>query len=112
VGANLPDPGGRCSTSPGEPCGNTGLCDGAGACQKAGPQVQCSAGSCTGSTLTPPGTCNGRGSCTTGATTSCAPYTCDTDGTCRASCTLPEHCLAPAMCRKGKNVCRAPGAPE
>ena len=59
----------------------------------------CAAASCTGSTLTNASTCNGAGSCVTGATLSCAPYTCNGGGTaCLTTCATNSNCASGFYC--------------
>src|SRR5204863_97189 len=77
IPAGTPDSMNRCTASP--PCGNTGACNGAGACALASTTVSCGAQSCTGSTSTPLSRCNGTGGCITAVPFSCSPYTCGGD---------------------------------
>src|SRR5262249_37192438 len=76
--ANVPvgtaDTMNRCPPNP--PCGNTGACNGAGACQLAATTVSCGTQSCSGSTFTPLSHCNGTGNCLAPTASSCTPYVC------------------------------------
>jgi hypothetical protein len=96
VPAGTTDTMGRCTPNP--PCGNTGACNGAGACQLAATTVSCGTQSCTGSTYTPLSHCNGTGGCLAPTASSCTPYACATD-TCRNTCSMDSHCLAPFTCQ-------------
>ncbi len=97
--ANVPlgtmDPMNRCTPSP--PCGNTGACNGAGGCQLAATTVSCGTETCTGSTYTPISHCNGTGTCATATSSSCGAYLCG-GTTCRNTCSMDSHCLAPNTC--------------
>ena len=91
-----PEPRNLCTPNP--PCGNTGACNGAGACQFAATTVSCGVQSCTGSSFTPVSNCNGTGGCAPATASGCSPYVCGGD-TCRTSCTADSHCLAPFTCQ-------------
>ncbi|MGK3992637.1 kelch repeat-containing protein [Sorangium sp. So ce1024] len=84
------------------PCGKTGLCDGAGACQKQPPGTVCIPASCDGSTLVNAGTCDGDGICLDRGTQDCGAYLC-VAGTCPSRCESHAQCAASAYC--GGNVC-------
>jgi hypothetical protein len=59
----------------------------------------CAAASCSGSTLTAASVCNGAGTCVTGSTTNCSPYTCNGAGTaCLTSCTTSSQCGSGFYC--------------
>ncbi len=79
----------------GTTCGNTGVCNGAGACQQAAATVPCGTASCTGSTYTGPVTCSGSGSCPTQTQSSCSPYLCGTNA-CKTSCNSNSDCISSA----------------
>ena len=100
--ANVPsgtaEPHTRCATSTSSPCGNTGACNGSGACQLQASGVSCANASCSVSTYTPPSTCSGAGSCVAPATMSCSPYVCGT-GACKSSCTADSDCVSPNTCQ-------------
>jgi hypothetical protein len=94
------------------PCGNTGVCNGAGACSNAPNTKQCAPGGCKGAKLFPPSYCDGAGNCVGRAAESCGNYVCDNDGTCRVSCTSDAHCTDSRKCReqgRWKNTCRPGG---
>jgi len=96
VPAGTPDTMNRCAASP--PCGNTGMCNGAGGCQLAPTTASCGTQSCTGSTITPLSHCNGTGACLAPTATNCSPYVCGGD-TCRTNCAMDSHCLSPNTCQ-------------
>jgi MYXO-CTERM domain-containing protein len=112
---------GQCKPRAGAPkapkaaCAGTGACvgqcDGANpnACVLPGASTQCSASSCTGDSLTPPGTCDSSGGCSVGVPKSCAPYACS-DGACKSTCASDGDCAAGAICDTNKGLCAVSGA--
>lgn len=82
-------------------CGNDGMCDGKGACQKTSSAHICKTAGCSsdGKTFTPATTCNvdGSGVCTVATPQDCAGYPCTVTG-----CSKP--CAANADCPTG-NYC-------
>ena len=92
----LGNPDSRCIANP--PCGNTGACNGAGACQLAATTVSCGTQSCSVSTFIPISHCNGTGSCPAPSAQSCSPYTCGTNA-CQTSCTVDGDCVSPFTCQ-------------
>lgn len=98
---NTTDPHGRCAASP--PCGNTGMCDGAGQCKNAAMNVSCGTASCaaamgaTPAMATPVSHCDGAGSCAPATPVSCNAYQCN--GTvCATSCTSDAQCTTGNYC--------------
>ncbi|HEX3905469.1 MAG TPA: hypothetical protein VH853_21780 [Polyangia bacterium] len=90
VANTVAEPHGRCAAN--GTCGNTGSCNGAGACAQAATNVSCASASCSGTTFTPGAFCSGGGTCSTPATSSCAPYICG--GTsCNVTCSLDTDCV-------------------
>jgi hypothetical protein len=96
------DPKMTCNNEPG--CGQTGVCDGSGACALRTTGDECDEGSCPLGT----GTCDGSGVCVCEAAkcssdgtqfggTVCSPYRCDAEG-CLTSCTTSSQCVAPYKC--------------
>ena len=102
--AGTPAPGAQCPAGP--PCGNTGACNGASACQQAATTVSCGTASCTGSTFTPVSHCNGSGACATPSTSTCAPYVCGTNA-CRADCSADADCVSGYYCTGTNGTCMA-----
>jgi hypothetical protein len=96
VAAGTPDPHAGCPASP--PCGNTGTCNGGGACEQAGVGVGCSVASCAGSTFTPVSHCTGAGACAVPSTSSCSPYVCGANA-CKTVCATDADCVAPFTCQ-------------
>jgi hypothetical protein len=86
-----------CHPEPPASCGQSGACDGSGACQKYGPTTECAARSCTGEVETAAATCDGSGTCTPGRPRACAPYVCGGDH-CAGSCILDGDCAASSYC--------------
>lgn len=95
------DPRNDCADTGAAGCGTDGVCNGAGGCQRYPAGVTCQPPSCAGQTLTSAGRCDGLGSCTTGQSQSCAPFTCDTDGACKTTCQTDADCTAPLTCTNG-----------
>lgn len=147
------DPRDDCLDS-GAACQDNGVCDGQGACaQYAGPDCtlrpcinggECASGFCadavccdqacdgacrscaraTGALVD--GECRGAAPGTSEAS-ACAPYGCNSDGTCRDSCATVDDCAAPTVCSEAGRCesfeedsaqadegcgCRAAGAPS
>jgi hypothetical protein len=86
-----------CPTESAASCGQTGRCDGAGACEFYGSSTTCGSRTCTSGVETAPPTCDGKGSCGPGQTRLCAPYVCSR-GTCGTSCTLDGDCVPDHYC--------------
>ena len=79
-------------------CGTTGLCDGAGACEFWGSEIQCGDAVCTLGEFTPVAFCGGDGTCATSGAVDCSPYKgCDADG-CLDSCNSDQDCVAGFVC--------------
>jgi hypothetical protein len=96
VAAGDIEPHARCGAQP--PCGNTGNCNGAGACEQQSAGTSCGLASCSGSTLTPVSHCTGGGACATPTTSSCSPYVCGV-GACKTTCAGDGDCVAPFTCQ-------------
>ena len=106
IAAGTAAPSGQCAAAP--PCGNTGACNGAGGCQLAAASVSCGlAASCSGSMAQPASFCSGAGTCTQTAAASCGAYVCNTNNTCRTSCTSDAHCASSTLYCTGAGT--APG---
>jgi len=75
------DPFNTCPDEGAATCGNSGFCDGTGACAKYPAGTICRTALCMGSVLTHASVCDGNGSCVAAVSTSCAPYSCASDGT-------------------------------
>jgi hypothetical protein len=99
VGADEMEPHGGCTPSP--PCGFTGKCDGNGACRNAPASTSCGTATCSGSTFTGVGNCDGAGTCVQ-PTTGCAPFMCGT-GSCRTMCGDNTECVSGFTCMS--NTC-------
>ncbi len=78
-------------------CGTTGVCDGAGACQKYPSGTICAPSSCSGSTQTNADNCNGMGTCVDRGTSLCSPYVCGATA-CKTSCAADSDCVSGAYC--------------
>jgi hypothetical protein len=77
----------QCQALPSTTCGNTGACDGKGACAVYGENTICKSAHCQAGVLSLPSVCDGRGRCVAPQLVSCDPYTCTSDGTaCGSAC--------------------------
>jgi hypothetical protein len=96
------DPTRTCADAGAASCGTTGLCDGAGACQRYAAGTVCVAGSCPVGTTTAtlPRTCDGRGVCKPATTQSCGTYACN-GSTCNSACGGDPDCAAGNSCMAG-----------
>jgi hypothetical protein len=98
------DPRGQCA--PGTPpCGQDGLCDGAGKCRVAPTSVSCGAPTCSGGYQTAEAFCNGAGACATPTPVSCGVYPC-VGTTCPMSCSPSSPCIDGYYCAAGKCVAK------
>jgi hypothetical protein len=89
-------------------CGNTGFCNGMGACAQAATTVSCGAAvNCTGTTFQPPSHCSGTGTCSQTATMDCGVYSCGTN-MCKSSCTVDADCSGGAFCVSGSCMAKRP----
>lgn len=100
------DPHDDCDVELPGTCGNSsGMCDGAGACQKYPAGTSCGdALSCTNGVQTNPDWCDGAGECNDAETDDCGLYACLGD-VCGTSCAGDAACAATAYCATG--VCVA-----
>jgi hypothetical protein len=92
------DPRDECPTEGVPSCGTDGVCDGAGACRKYPTGIVCRAATCTGSTQTLAGRCDGLGSCQASTEQTCAPYACGAGGACLIACATSADCVAGNVC--------------
>lgn len=105
-----------CYTADVSSCGQTGLCNGAGACQLYAANTQCQdIGSCASQTSRSiPDTCDGSGTCVDKGTQACAAgYSCQ-NGACNSQCTSDAQCASAYFCDTVNKVCvadRAQGQP-
>ena len=117
---NVPDgedPLDQCLPDATSTCKHDGSCNGAGACRNYQIGTQCVAGSCSGSTLTPARTCDGLGTCQTGASGACPGFfVCDpavVGGACKTTCSqtaTPSDCVSPATCNGAACTLKGVGA--
>jgi Cellulose binding domain len=92
------DPLGQCADSGAATCGTDGFCDGNGACRSYLAGTVCVPPTCSGSTATLAGRCNGTGACLAGSQQPCDPYACGANGQCQASCAANSDCTAGNVC--------------
>jgi hypothetical protein len=106
--AGVADMHGRCAAEPAVPCGNDGMCDGAGGCRKQAVGTKCGSSRCAtdGITVALAPTCDGNGTCAAPVQQSCSPYLCDAGtGACRSSCSPTVACAPPHLCSALTNAC-------
>jgi hypothetical protein len=106
VGTCLPadvgtDPRLDCDDQGPASCEHDGFCDGAGACENYPAGVGCRPGTCTGSTLTFAGRCDGLGTCLTPSSQTCAPFSCAATSQCQTTCAADADCAAGNTCTNG-----------
>jgi hypothetical protein len=98
------DPRNDCGDDGSASCKQDGSCDGAGNCRLYGSSVTCAPAMCSSGTAVSARTCDGSGTCRAGTTTNCMAYACNTNGTCRTTCSSPSHCAANHTCTAGSCV--------
>lgn len=102
------DPKSDCEAELATSCGNTGMCDGAGACQKYASGTMCGSAQCGNDGFVAAPACNGSGSCVTPAATSCD----DGNACTNDSCSITSGCShATVSCSDG-NECTADSCNE
>ncbi|CAN99522.1 hypothetical protein sce9349 [Sorangium cellulosum So ce56] len=96
------DPDEECNSQAPATCGNTGFCNGAGACQQHPATTACREATCSadGITLELADTCNGSGSCVDRGNQSCAPFSCRGDA-CTDQLRAGEPCTSASECADG-----------
>jgi hypothetical protein len=102
-----------CGPDPMSGCMRDGTCNGSGACRLWIGGTVCGAAACNSTTnaVTAQSTCDGTGHCVAGATTTCAPYVCQTATACYASCTgTNTGCAAGKTCNAGSCGLKSNGA--
>lgn len=105
------DPHDDCNVEAPETCGNTGVCNGAGACEKQASGTVCVAAACSGLNLAPAHECDGAGVCSRTQVQSCAPFVCSSVGggpACTTACVSSSDCAVGAFCRD--KLCVSPQA--
>ncbi|MBI5542723.1 MAG: hypothetical protein HY901_02465, partial [Deltaproteobacteria bacterium] len=87
------DPDDECEAEPASSCGQTGLCNGAGACASHGTSTVCVPASCAAATAQPERSCDGAGTCVEKAPVSCGLLACNSAGTaCLVTCAQDLDC--------------------
>lgn len=101
------DPDNECSMQASTSCGQTGSCDGAGACQLYAQGTSCGTSVCQGSVVKGQ-ICNGAGQCVQDSVgQDCAPYVCS-GGACKNPCANSNECLMGYVCLAG--ACQLAGS--
>jgi hypothetical protein len=98
------DPRNDCGDDGSASCKQDGSCDGAGACRLYGSGTTCAPAMCSSGTAVTARTCDGSGTCRSGTATSCMGFACNTNGTCRTTCSSPGHCAPNHTCTAGNCV--------
>ena len=92
----------QCGTEDKATCGLDGTCDGAGACRKYEEGTMCKTGSCDSDAVVGAYICDGAGKCKLGATTVCAPFSCNSGSSaCFDKCSSDAECVAGRKCVDG-----------
>ena len=95
------DPHGTCKDQSATSCGQTGACDGFGACSLyAAAETICTSPVCSGARLNTAGTCDGQGACRAPGVQNCWPYTCS-NGACATACVSDGDCQTGHACVAG-----------
>jgi PA14 domain len=90
-----------CSDEGAATCGQTGVCDGAGSCQKYAAGTVCKEAGCVSAHFDMLASrCTADGQCV-GLQQKCAPYLCDTGSKCLTTCTLDTDCENGIKCMAG-----------
>jgi hypothetical protein len=93
IASSKDDPQARCGAATAMAmCGNTGHCDGKGACEKYGSTTICLAAACAGGSYTPASTCDSKGNCVPGTPQSCMGFTCSPTSGCAITCNSDADC--------------------
>lgn len=101
------DPDNECSMQASTSCGQTGSCNGAGACQLYAQGTSCGTSICQGSVVKGQ-ICNGMGQCVQDSVgQDCAPYVCS-GGACQNPCANSNECLMGYVCLAG--ACQLAGS--
>ncbi|HEY4188594.1 MAG TPA: hypothetical protein VGP07_26220 [Polyangia bacterium] len=83
-------------------CGLDGMCDGMGKCEMYPTGTPCRPGSCDGDAVIGQFQCDGVGGCKLGASTVCAPFSCNpATNACFGSCSIDGDCVAGQKCDQG-----------
>ncbi len=91
------DPDSQCAVASMASCGNSGGCNGAGACSQWSSTTVCMAPSCSGTVLTYEDLCNGAGTCVPPGTLThdCSPYKCGgSPAACTTTCAVDTDCAS------------------
>ena len=96
------DPDQECAADASNACGLDGTCDGNKACRIASSGTPCGNASCSGSTLTPAGSCDGQSGCTPSSPRACpGGLNCASATACTSSCANSTECAVGNYCSTG-----------
>jgi hypothetical protein len=99
------NPRGSCATQDVSTCGTTGVCDGAGNCQKYAAGTICVDASCVAKQSVLASRCSPDGACMPGQTRSCSPYLCDVGAKCLTTCQTDDDCANGHRCDVDAGSC-------
>ncbi len=102
------DPGNDCAPDGANACGTDGECDGAGKCRLRSASTVCAPAKCDAATgtFTASASCDGAGTCGSGASALCAPFACTSTGCNAPPCTGDSQCLSPKVCDLPTGMCQ------
>lgn len=107
--AAIADPRKICIDASAASCGQTGACDGKGACARYPAGTVCQPGSClSAALLMAPARCDGAGQCVPGSQVTCAPFACQ-EGACRSRCNDNSDCAPGLTCDTAGKSCGKKG---
>jgi hypothetical protein len=93
IGSGKDDPQARCGApATAATCGNTGHCDGKGACEKYGSTTVCLAAACANGSYTPASTCDSKGNCMGASAQNCMGFACSPTSGCAITCNSDADC--------------------
>jgi hypothetical protein len=93
------NPHSDCTAGTGGQCGQTGFCNGGGACKLQPSGTTCGTGAVCDMNTAKGQTCNGTGTCTTLPTgTDCSPGLCVSGTGCKLTCSTTSECATGAFC--------------
>jgi hypothetical protein len=99
------NPRGGCVAQDVSTCGTTGVCDGAGSCQRFAAGTVCQEASCVARQSMLASRCSADGVCVAGQMQTCAPYLCDVGAKCLTTCKTDDDCANGHRCEVDAGSC-------